>query len=46
MNVITSKNYGAALEEWFSKSGDELITLLEYNTTRNLSLIEESIYED
>ena len=46
MNVITSKNYGAVLEDWFKRRGNDLITLLEYNTTRNLAMIEENIYED
>ena len=40
MNVITSKNYGAVLEEWFTLSGKPLIDLLRKNTERNLKTIE------
>lgn len=43
MNVITSMNYGAVLEPWFSKSGDDLISFLRENTTANLEKIGEYI---
>jgi hypothetical protein len=41
MNVITSKNYGAVLEPWFTKSGDSLIKFLRENTEKNLKIIEK-----
>lgn len=41
MNVITSKNYGAVCESWFSKSGKELIDFLQYNTELNLDKIKD-----
>jgi len=40
MNVLTSRNYGAVLEEWFTLSGKPLIDLLSKNTERNLKIIE------
>ena len=40
MNVVTSRNYGAVLEPWFTKSGDSLIKFLHENTERNLEIIE------
>jgi hypothetical protein len=43
MNVITSKSYGAVLEPWFSKSGQELIDFLRENTEKNLRVIGEYI---
>jgi hypothetical protein len=40
LEVITTQNYGASLEEWFNRlSGDELIDFLETNTLKNLEII-------
>lgn len=40
LNVITSKNYGASLEEWFDKlSGVELIDFLKNKTEENINKI-------
>ena len=42
LNVITSKNYGASLEDWFDKySGKDLIDFLRNNTDKNLVTISE-----
>tara|TARA_R110000744_G_scaffold144939_2_gene257081 strand:+ start:334 stop:1158 length:825 start_codon:yes stop_codon:yes gene_type:complete len=45
MNVITSKNYGAVLEPWFSLWGRDLIKLLRKNTERNLEKIKEYLWK-
>lgn len=39
MNVITTNNYGATKEEWFSRSGRDLIEFLRVRTKENLKLI-------
>jgi len=45
--VITTKNYGAVLEDWFNKyHGNELIDFLRYNTSLNLGLIDLIIKEN
>lgn len=42
LNVITSKNYGASLEDWFDKySGKDMIDFLRNNTDKNLVTISE-----
>lgn len=38
-NVITTKNYGAVLEPWFSLKGNKLIELLRKNTESNIKTI-------
>lgn len=39
LNVITSKNYGASLEDWFDEyNGIDLINFLRENTNKNLKL--------
>tara|TARA_R110002020_G_scaffold464430_3_gene685133 strand:+ start:417 stop:1307 length:891 start_codon:yes stop_codon:yes gene_type:complete len=45
MNVLTTKNYGAVLEPWFSLSGLKLIDFLRKKTQENLKTIKEYIYE-
>jgi hypothetical protein len=40
LDVITTQNYGASLEDWFHQfSGEELINFLESNTSKNLDII-------
>ena len=41
MNVITSQNYGAVLEPWYSMSGLELIDFLRKRTKKNLKKIKK-----
>ncbi len=43
MNVITSKNYGAVCESWFSMQGPALIKFLRENTRKNLETIQKYI---
>lgn len=43
VDVITSKNYGASLENWFDMKGDDLIKFLRIKTNKNLQLIEKYI---
>jgi len=44
LEVITTQNYGASLEEWFNQlSGNDLIDFLESNTTKNLEIISSYI---
>lgn len=40
LDVITSKNYGASLENWFDMKGDDLIKFLRIKTQKNLKIIE------
>lgn len=44
LEVITTKNYGASLENWFDElNGINLINFLETNTIKNLNIIEKYI---
>lgn len=43
LDVITTYNYGASLEEWFVLTGVDLIKYLEENTQKNLNIIEKYI---
>lgn len=43
VDVITTKNYGASLEDYFDLMGDELITFLKFTTKSNLKKIGEFI---
>ena len=43
LNVITTKNYGASLEDWFDMSGKELIDFLRMITEENLIKISKYI---
>jgi hypothetical protein len=40
LDVITTKNYGASLENWFDMKGSDLIKFLKIKTNKNLKLIE------
>lgn len=47
MKVITTKNYGALLENWFDYySGMELINFLRYNTNKNIEIIKSILKEN
>lgn len=41
LDVITSKNYGASLENWFDMKGEDLIKFLKIKTDKNLKIIGE-----
>ena len=43
VDVITTRNYGASLEDYFNLIGDELITYLKFNTKNNLKKFEKYI---
>lgn len=43
MNVISSNNYGATKEDWYTKSGSELIEFLRIGTQNNLNTIKNSL---
>lgn len=43
LDVITTRNYGASLENWFDMKGDDLIKFLKIKTQKNLKLIGEFI---
>ena len=43
LNVITTKNYGASLEDYFDMSGQELIDYLRNQTENNLNKIEKYV---
>jgi len=43
LEVITNKNSGAAMENWFGMKGDDLIKFLKIKTEMNLKKIGEYI---
>ena len=41
MDVVTTRNYGASLENYFDLKGEELITFLRMSTKNNLKKIKK-----
>jgi hypothetical protein len=43
LEVITTKNYGASLENWFDMKGADMLKFLKFKTDKNLKIIENYI---